>query len=245
MLIVDLSNVRRDHLSVYGYARNTSPHLKSLAERSFVFTRAYSPADWTLPAATSLLTSLYPIEHGLVERIENGGKELSSKITTLADWMKTRGYATLAFTGGFDLHPSYGVSSRFEVSEYEDRFLSDIRGRDQRSLSVGSLRNSVDKAIDWLKANKTKKFFAYIQGFDAHCPFGKPQLSTEFTKGLKSTLDPSKCYWTAAWEQMSLASAPGLIPALSSAETPGEQLPAVIVSPQDLQYPLCPLRRGS
>jgi len=235
VLILDLSNVRKDHLSVYGYSRDTSPHLKRLAERSFVFTRAYSPADWTLPAATSLLTSLYPIEHGVVERIENGGGALSGEITTLADLMKARGYATLAFTGGFDLHPAYGVSSRFEVSDHEDQALAGIRSRDQMSLSVGSLRNSIDKMISWLKANKSKKFFGYLQSFDAHCPFGKPQISAEFAKGLKSSLDPNKCYWTAR-EQKDEGTAPGLIPVLSTGSTPADLLPAAVVSPEDLQY---------
>ncbi|MCB9548618.1 MAG: sulfatase-like hydrolase/transferase [Myxococcales bacterium] len=53
LLLVTVDTLRPDHTSLYGYARDTTPHLKSLARRGLVFDRAYTPAGSTrfaLPA---------------------------------------------------------------------------------------------------------------------------------------------------------------------------------------------------
>lgn len=50
VILIVLDTVRPDHLSVHGYERRTSPHLDALAEKSLVFTNAYSTTTWTIPA---------------------------------------------------------------------------------------------------------------------------------------------------------------------------------------------------
>ena len=50
--------VRAENLSLYGYARATSPALDALARRGVVFDQAVSPAPWTLPAHASMFTGL-------------------------------------------------------------------------------------------------------------------------------------------------------------------------------------------
>src|SRR5205814_10684071 len=64
VILVTLDTTRADHLSTYGYARDTSPNLSAFAADALLFTEARSPAAWTLPAHASLFTGMYPTRHG-------------------------------------------------------------------------------------------------------------------------------------------------------------------------------------
>src|SRR5207244_13468804 len=46
VLLVSLDATRADHLSTYGYGRETSPHLTAFAADALLFTQAPSPAAW-------------------------------------------------------------------------------------------------------------------------------------------------------------------------------------------------------
>ncbi|MFC1879657.1 sulfatase [Chloroflexota bacterium] len=48
------------HMSLYGYPRQTTPHLERLAQNAVVFHRHYAGGNFTCPGTTSLLTGTYP-----------------------------------------------------------------------------------------------------------------------------------------------------------------------------------------
>jgi len=64
VILVSLDTTRADHMSTYGYARETSPNLTALARDALNFTEARSPAEWTVPGHASMLTGMYPSRHG-------------------------------------------------------------------------------------------------------------------------------------------------------------------------------------
>jgi arylsulfatase A-like enzyme len=65
LLVLVLDTLRADHVSLYGYERETTPQLERWAARrsAAVFPRAYSPSSWTAPAHLSLFTGTLPSEH--------------------------------------------------------------------------------------------------------------------------------------------------------------------------------------
>ena len=67
VLFVVLDTVRKDHLSVYGYDRPTSPTLGDFAAEARVYGEAVTAAPWTLPVHASIFTGLYPSEHGATQ----------------------------------------------------------------------------------------------------------------------------------------------------------------------------------
>jgi hypothetical protein len=67
VVLVSIDTLRRDHVSLYGYPRKTTPGLEDLAADAIVFDDAVSTSSWTLPAHASLFTSLYPSFHGAVD----------------------------------------------------------------------------------------------------------------------------------------------------------------------------------
>ncbi len=101
ILLLILDTLRRDHLSSYGYHRNTSPYLDDFSVEATVFDRAIAPAQWTIPAHASMFTGLYPSAHQLTQA---GGK-LSGHHPTLAEILRVDGYHTV----GFSNNPLVGV----------------------------------------------------------------------------------------------------------------------------------------
>ncbi len=93
ILFIILDTLRRDHLSIYGHTRPTSPAFDTFAEEATLFTRAISPAQWTVPAHGSLFTGLYPSVHQLTQ----ANSRLSGMHPTLAEILSVGGYHTVGF----------------------------------------------------------------------------------------------------------------------------------------------------
>lgn len=66
ILVLLMDTVRPDHLSCYGYERETTPFIDLIAERSQVFDSTYSSSIWTVPAYGTLFTGKLPHEHGAI-----------------------------------------------------------------------------------------------------------------------------------------------------------------------------------
>src|SRR5690606_4344222 len=66
VMIFLIDTLRPDHLSCYGYQRETSPNIDAFAAENVRFTHMIAQASWTRPSVASLLTSTYPSVHGAV-----------------------------------------------------------------------------------------------------------------------------------------------------------------------------------
>src|SRR5262245_16816638 len=64
VLLITVDCLRPDHMSVYGYARDTTPNLAKLAPESLVFDNAFSSSAWTTPSLSALMTGYQPSVHG-------------------------------------------------------------------------------------------------------------------------------------------------------------------------------------
>jgi hypothetical protein len=67
VMVLSIDTLRADHLGSWGYERNTSPFLDQLAEEGTRFSDAWSPAPWTLPTHSTMLSGLLPNHHGAFE----------------------------------------------------------------------------------------------------------------------------------------------------------------------------------
>jgi arylsulfatase A-like enzyme len=148
LLIVD--DLRPDHLGCYGYSRNTSPNIDDLASSSFIFENFFSDAAYTLPSTMSILTSLYPVSHGVLDVYKD---KLSPRACTLAEVFENYGYKTAWFSvldePHLDIEAGFG------------------RGfQDLRNLSP-SLNNSEDVAV-WIEKNKDNNFFLALDARSVH-----------------------------------------------------------------------------
>lgn len=158
LVIIAVDGLRADHLGLYGYPKDTSPHLDERAKQAVVFDRAVTQATWTLPSFTTLFTSLYPHEHGVLSHSRSVGPEL----TLLPEVLRKAGYRTAGFVGGHYLDSSFGLARGFDH---------------YRSGGMGIWRffsQTAPQAARWIKANRDKSFFVFVHGNDVHPPFDIP-----------------------------------------------------------------------
>ena len=124
VLLIVVDALRRDHLPFYGYPKDTAPFLTDLSRRAAVFERAHSTSSSTPPAIASLLTSLFPAQHGVVHgfspslRKEKGRPRahvtpLADEATTLAEALAAGGYATFAVTENPNVGAALGFTQGF------------------------------------------------------------------------------------------------------------------------------------
>ncbi len=114
VLFITLDTLRPDHLNSYGYKRLTSPSLNELAKDSFVFERAFTVATNSAPSHATLLTGLYPAQHGLVDN----GQEINEEIPTIAETLRQYGYNTAGFVGYFALAEESGLDKGFQTFQF-------------------------------------------------------------------------------------------------------------------------------
>ena len=99
IVLITIDALRADHLSCYGYERNTSPNIDKIAEKGIVFNNVIAPSSWTAPSMVSLFTSVYPINHGVIHGFTKDGEVLrqevfSNGLITLTEILQKQGYAT-------------------------------------------------------------------------------------------------------------------------------------------------------
>jgi arylsulfatase A-like enzyme len=186
VLVVVLDAVRASDLSLYGYARPTTPHLALLAASSVVFDNAISTAPWTLPSHASIFTAHYPHEMSADWEVP-----LDARYPTLAEILRDHGYST----GGFVANQLYGVrelglsrgfvryvSRRLnfggvmETSRLSAHMVVRFNRLTHRYTRPGR-RNAADinkNLLDWLPKRGERPFFAFVNYFDAHEPYAPP-----------------------------------------------------------------------
>ncbi|MGC8671228.1 MAG: sulfatase-like hydrolase/transferase, partial [Thermoprotei archaeon] len=95
VFLIVLDTLRKDFLPMYGGSAFT-PNLEALARDSVVFPNAVAPAPWTIPSHISMMSGLYPREHGIHEDEEGMGR-IPEKMRgytgpNLAESLRRRGY---------------------------------------------------------------------------------------------------------------------------------------------------------
>lgn len=179
VLLVTVDTLRDDHCSVSGYGRETTPTLESLARQGTRMQSAYAPTATTGPTHASLLTSLYPIAHGVVKN----GLPLTADHHTLAEALSAAGYRTAAVVSSFVLDAKFGYGQGFEV--YEDDFdpaaatisRSQFQGVPVDSAFDQPANRTTETAIRLLtRLDKGEEpFLLFVHYFDPHAPYVPPE----------------------------------------------------------------------
>src|SRR5579864_88433 len=201
VILVVMDTVRADHLSVYGYARETTPNLKRLAEDSAVYNRAISASDFTLTSHATLFTGMYGSWHGAHCQPPEAsyGQALASEVPTLAEMLSSKGYRTMGVAANVYLRRDFGLERGFQT------FRSPRPVPLLASESWYMLRNEIRRVLNWIvdtsqfdrlysrgvEINQTffdvvketdlsqAPFFAFFNYMDAHFPYIPPAPRSE------------------------------------------------------------------
>jgi arylsulfatase len=177
IVLITLDTIRREHLGCYGYFRETSPHLDALAREALVFERALASMASTLPSHLTLMTGLYPHQHGMTSNNRGARVPFTSELGRLAaaDVLQRCGYRTAGFVSGVPLAPTTGIHAGFGTysSPTPTPLGSSIRAGD-RNVEL----------LAWLagEARQPGPIFLWVHYFDPHEPYdAAPPYDTMFT----------------------------------------------------------------
>lgn len=179
LLLISIDTIRPDRLSCYGQRYLQTPNIDSLASKGAVFNRAFAHTPLTLPSHINMLTGVTPPYHGVHD---NARFRLPDEILTLAEYLKSMGYATGAFVGAFPLDSRFGLNQGFDV--YDDHY--GTKAKQEFFYIERPAEKVVEAAINWLK-QPHERWFAFIHLWDPHQPYSPPEpFKTEFKDDLYS-----------------------------------------------------------
>ena len=163
VVFILIDTLRKDHLSVYGYERETSPKIDAIARGGWVFENHVSHASQTVPSTLSIMLSQLPAEHGFVHRrnrqfVENPPL-YPDELLFLPEVLQQAGYRTAGFVANPFLKAKNGFDQGF------DHFVHSRHGRD---LSL--------RARQWIDqvAADDAPFFVYLHYMEVHAPYDPP-----------------------------------------------------------------------
>lgn len=161
VILVIIDTLRADHLSCYGYPRNTSPAIDSLAETGTLWLNARSQAPWTLPSHASIWTGLSVKSHGTthIGGIDGFDLQLDPHLPSLPAVLQNSGFQTSGFTNFMLLGEEFGFNHGFDWY--------DCDGSGKRTAA-----STVDAFLYWLDNQaEAQNFFCVIHLFDVHSPY--------------------------------------------------------------------------
>ena len=155
VLMVFLDTLRADHLSSYGYERDTSPRMAAWAEQNaVVFEQARSVAPWTLPTTRAILTGNIPEKYPISKR--------------LPAYLAEQGWATGAFVGNIYL------SSNFDMAQ----------GWEQHGcVNWPRIEDQIPKVKGFVERHPDRDVLVMLHTMDMHLPYTEPRAYRDVFAG--------------------------------------------------------------
>ncbi len=171
IILTDAAAAR--HFTSFGHRRDTTPNMGRFHEQSVLFTEAYSTAASTKPSVTSLFTGEFPDTHGTLSVVSR----FTPDAATLSECLGKAGYVTAAITASPSVAASFGFDRGFKHFHevFRDAGL-EAAGHEPRATGGQVVDGALvlRSAVDWLKAHKDERLFAYLHFREPHAPYLPP-----------------------------------------------------------------------
>ena len=143
---VFIDTLRQDHLSMYGYERDTTPKLDAWAQRNAgIYSEGRSIAPWTLPSARTMVTGSMPEKWGTAP--------------TFQQQLAENGWYTTFLVGNIYL------SSNFELQK---------DWTSHRCINWPLAEVQIDRAKEVLDTYTDRDVFMMLHFMDMHLPYTEP-----------------------------------------------------------------------
>ena len=170
VVLIVIDTLRADHLSFYGYEKNTTPFLSKLVEAGVVFEHACSTSSWTAPGTASIVTSLHPVQHGVhqglmaFQMLQQADRSITvnripDAVVTVGEALREAGYSTWGLSDNLNIGFEEGFNEGF------DQFRT---SNDAGAATVNArLRKWVPEMME------AEPYFLYLHYMDPHRPYQK------------------------------------------------------------------------
>jgi len=161
IILITIDTTRADRLGIYGYERPLTPNIDRFAAKAIVFEQAYCQVPITPPSHSTMLTGLYPRNHGVLVT----GHRLPDSVTTLTEILKVHSYNTAAVIASFILAPEFNLNQGFDTYFYPVGKSAEHRADVQ-----------TDKAMEIIgKFTEAKQpMFVWVHYYDPHTDYIPP-----------------------------------------------------------------------
>lgn len=170
IIMISVDTLSAEHLSCYGYDRDTAPNLCKFGNDNIFFENSFANATWTLPSHVSIFTSLYPEYHNVI----GYGDFLPPKIPFLPEILQNNEYQTYFYIPEGD--------DTLSIDKIYNRGITKIfsDGRDDIKNPLGYLDKGLDYFLSNVKINQ--KTFTFLHTYYVHTPYlieGRKKIYTK------------------------------------------------------------------
>ena len=172
VLIIDIDSLRPDHLGCYGYGRNTSPTIDTVAEQGVRFDECFVSDSPCLPSRTALATCRFGAKNGVVTHFGSG------------QWYREPGEGhaedpdrPLAFRHLLEAGVHTATVTSFAQRHLAYHFTAGFQSHVQPSSMSGTVATEegadvTDAAVDWLSIHgDDEDWLLHVNYWDAHHPY--------------------------------------------------------------------------
>ena len=186
VILISFDTLGAKYMSGYGYDKPTTPNIDRFAEEGVLFEQHFSVSRSTLPSHMSILTSVYPTVHKV---IDSYASVLDNRFVTLAEVLQQVGYETGAFVDGnrkLNIGAAHGFDQGFDFYEHlPERFLPHEKlyvikrvinfvanFLHSRGIPDVHSDNVFNGALAWLsRRDAGRPFFLFLHTYDIHSDF--------------------------------------------------------------------------
>lgn len=177
VVLITIDTLRSDHMSVYGYKRDTTPRLAEWSKAGAVFQQAYTYWPKTRGSFVAIMTGRTAGESGYSPK----HPELHAFNPTLAETLQKSGYDTAAFVDNANVASSHGFARGFQT--YVEMWADPSLKQDE----ILSTEEITRRGVEYIRAKgKGDGFFLWLHYVNPHAPYRPPPpFDTAFTDHLK------------------------------------------------------------
>lgn len=175
ILLIDVDSLRPDHLSAYGYHRQTSPNIDQIAKEGMKFTNYYTSDAPCLPSRSAFMSSRFGIHNGVVNhggttsqfRMDGPERGFQDKLANLSlpGFLKNQLDMNTVLVSPFaERHSAWHFYAGF--NEIYNTGKKGMERADEIAPVV----------LDWLERKGAEdNWFLYVNFWDPHTPYRAPE----------------------------------------------------------------------
>jgi len=172
IVLITIDTLRADHLSSYGYSRQTSPVIDALATAGVRFEIPIVQWPKTGPSFASIFTSTYPKDNGIVRKI---GTRLPDQFLMLAEVLQQQGYTTRAVVANGAVASEFNFNQGFDTYVESWKLTPPEEGVDPTGAAM--INQLVETVMEGQAPGEL--FFLWVHYLDPHTPYEAPAPWTD------------------------------------------------------------------
>jgi choline-sulfatase len=187
VVFVVVDTLRADHMSMYGYERETTPILDDLTAHGILFEQVISQSSWTKTSMASIWTGTYPARNGVL-RYKH---VLPDEAVMPAEVFQAAGYRTAGIWRNGWVAPNFGFQQGFVTYHQPRPGASNLQRHSLGPRPIGGTdENTADSVKDFLDNFGHEKFFLYVHLMDLH-QYVFDESAPDFGPGYADAYDKS------------------------------------------------------